>query len=134
MNFRARSTGTGRPCCPPVFTFSHSHNSFFREMTFFNPNLLRFIICREDGDPQFIFRQPQHFRHKFPRPYNCFFFKVIPKGEISKHFKKYGVSPFFLHFPSHSYEYISDRLSLLDKELLFVLKIWFEWYHSRHGQ
>ena len=52
------------------------------------PDLIRFIVIHVDRRIQAVLVQTYHLRQKFPRPVECFLFKIISKGKIAEHLKK----------------------------------------------
>jgi len=75
---------------PKVIVFAQSRNSIQRKTNFFVPNIRSLIVVQihRHGQPLRIDPQPLLVGQEFPRPMDRVFFEVIPKTEVSQHFKE----------------------------------------------
>ena len=104
MNFSTRTTRPGVTHFPEVVFFGgHDDallsNPFFPDVDAFS--ILRntvFLVAFENSDIQAVHRNLIHFCKQFPGPAYGFFFKVIAKRPVAKHFKHgvvVGINTYF---------------------------------------
>ena len=85
VDFGARTAGAGTDF-PEVFF--HADDAGRVNANIFSPDFESFVVFSVDGDPEFIYGQFANFSEEFPAPGDNFFFEVITKGEVTKHFKE----------------------------------------------
>ena len=76
----------------PILITIKSCDSVFRNSNFLIPDAEGFIILKIDRWIKSVFFKSKHFCQKFPRPVNRLMLEIIPKGKITKHFKKRKMS------------------------------------------
>ena len=73
---------------PEVILFTHSENAVSGNTDILLPYLKSLIIILIYRYKKPVGRNRHILREKFPRPWNRFLFKIIPKRKITQHFKK----------------------------------------------
>ena len=96
-NFRTGTTGTSGPHRPKIIICGDPDDAVIRQTRMFFPDIHRLFIGVIDRNQKLVAINTEFFGDQIPSKRNSVFFEIIPKTEISEHFKKCMVARGIAH-------------------------------------
>ena len=98
MDFRARSAGARLAHFPEIVLFGKTQDLLRIDIRLGPPPLIRFVVRRIHGCPEFRLGQFPDLGQQFPGPADGFLFVVIAKRPVPQHLKEGVVVGIAAHF------------------------------------
>ena len=94
-NLGARAARAGIAHGPEVvgsvrraFVVADTDHALLRHADVLGPDVIRFVVRRVDGDPEFFLRQLQHTGQEGPGEGDRIFLEIVAKAEVAQHFEE----------------------------------------------
>ena len=88
----ARTARPGIAHGPEIVFLPHARKALGIDLHFIEPDLGRFVVVVENGDPEFLGRQLERPGQELPRILNRLALEVVAKTEVAEHFEERVVS------------------------------------------